>query len=27
VNTMGSGLSPRQHIEAIVKMKPALAGL
>jgi len=27
VNTMGSGLSPREHIDAIVKMKPALAGL
>jgi probable F420-dependent oxidoreductase len=27
VNTMGSGLSPREHIEAIVKMKPSLAGL
>jgi len=24
---MGSGLSPREHIDAIVKMKPALAGL
>ena len=24
VNTMGSGLSARQHIDAIVKMKPAL---
>ena len=27
VNTMGSGLSPREHIDAILKMKPALAGL
>src|SRR5215831_6815555 len=27
VNTMGSGLSPREHIDAIIKMKPALAGL
>jgi hypothetical protein len=27
VNTMGSGLSPREHIDAIVKMKQALAGL
>jgi alkanesulfonate monooxygenase SsuD/methylene tetrahydromethanopterin reductase-like flavin-dependent oxidoreductase (luciferase family) len=27
VNTMGSGLSPRAHIDAILKMKPALAGL
>jgi probable F420-dependent oxidoreductase len=27
VNTMGSGLSPREHIDAIVKMKPALEGL
>jgi hypothetical protein len=27
VNTMGSGLSPRQHIEAILKMKPALDGV
>src|SRR5204863_208162 len=24
VNTMGSGLSPRAHIDAILKMKPAL---
>ncbi len=24
VNTMGSGLSPREHIDAILKMKPAL---
>ena len=24
VNTMGSGLSPRAHIDAIVKMKPTL---
>ena len=27
VNTMGAGLSPRQHIEAILKMKPSLDGL
>jgi len=27
VNTMGSGLSPRAHIDAIVKMKPALDGV
>ena len=27
VNTMGSGLSPRGHIEAIVRMKAALAGV
>lgn len=27
VNTMGSGLSPRGHIDAILKMKPALDGL
>jgi probable F420-dependent oxidoreductase len=26
VNTMGSGLSPRDHIDAILKMKPALDG-
>ena len=24
VNTMGCGLSPRAHIDAILKMKPAL---
>ena len=24
VNTMGAGLSPRGHIEAILRMKPAL---
>jgi hypothetical protein len=23
---MGSGLSPREHIDAIVKMKPSLVG-
>ena len=27
VNTMGSGLSPREHIDAILKMKPALDSL
>jgi len=27
VNTMGAGLSPRDHIEAILRMKPALDGL
>ena len=27
VNTMGAGLSARGHIDAILKMKPALAGL
>ena len=27
VNTMGSGLSPREHIDAVVKMKQALVGL
>jgi len=27
VNTMGSGLSARQHIDAILKMRPALDGL
>jgi hypothetical protein len=27
VNTMGSGLAPRAHIEAILKMKPALDGM
>jgi hypothetical protein len=26
VNTMGAGLSPRDHIEAILRMKPALDG-
>src|SRR5215470_18842109 len=26
VNTMGSGLSPRAHIDAILKMKQALEG-
>src|SRR2546426_175935 len=27
VNTMGAGLSPRAHIDAILKMKPALDGV
>jgi hypothetical protein len=27
VNTMGSGLAPRAHIEAILKTKPALDGM
>ena len=27
VNTMGAGLSPRDHIDAILKMKPALDGV
>jgi hypothetical protein len=27
VNTMGAGLSARGHIDAILKMKPALDGL
>src|SRR5437867_1501604 len=27
VNTMGAGLSPRGHIDAILKMKPALDGV
>jgi hypothetical protein len=27
VNTMGSGLSPRGHIDAILKMKPSLDGV
>ena len=27
VNTMGSGLAPRAHIEAILKIKPALDGM
>jgi hypothetical protein len=27
VNTVGSGLAPRAHIEAILKMKPALDGM
>jgi hypothetical protein len=27
VNTMGAGLTPRGHIDAILKMKPALDGV
>jgi hypothetical protein len=27
VNTMGSGLAPRAHIEAILTIKPALDGM
>jgi hypothetical protein len=27
VNTMGAGLSPREHIDAILRMKPALDGV